>query len=266
MNKKFVVYGIVMTLLLCVGMSYAYFTGVISGEGKEIRVSAKELRILFTDNNQLASSEIIPGWKETKTFSVKNESGNTFNYNIVINDLVNTFVTEGYLQYKITSSNGYNMEGYLDIPKSNMPEDTILAYDIDIPAGVTHEYTIEFVYHDSDEDQSEDMGKIFSGTLGIIEGTINPNIKYKVTLEMENATITSSNPQETIKNGSVEFNISLNEGYTLENSVVVCDGNAEGSIEGNKIKIDKVVRDQTCTLTTEKINYNLTMNMLRIRE
>ena len=75
MNKKFVVYGIVMTLLLCVGMSYAYFTGVISGEGKEIRVSAKELRILFTDDNELASSEIIPGWKESKTFSVKNESG-----------------------------------------------------------------------------------------------------------------------------------------------------------------------------------------------
>ncbi len=261
MNKKFVVYGIVMTLLLCVGMSYAYFTGMISGEGKEIRVSAKELRILFTDDNELASSEIIPGWKETKTFSVKNESGNTFNYNIVINDLVNTFVTEGYLQYKITSSNGYNMNGYLDIPKSNTSEDTILAYDIDIPAGVTHEYTIEFVYHDSDEDQSEDMGKIFSGTLGIIEGTINPNIKYKVTLEMENGSITSKNPGETIKNGSVEFNINLNEGYTLENSVVVCDGNAEGSIEGNKIKIDKVVRDQTCTLTTEKINYNLTMNI-----
>jgi len=261
MNKKFVVYGIVMTLLLCVGMSYAYFTGMISGEGKEIRVSAKELRILFTDDMELASSEIIPGWKETKTFSVKNESGNTFNYNIVINDLVNTFVTEGYLQYKITSTNGYNMTEYKDIPKSNTPEDIILAYDIDIPAGVTQEYTIEFVYHDSLEDQSDDMGKIFSGTLGIIEGTINPNVKYKVTLELENATITSLNPQETLKNGSVEFNINLNEGYTLDNSVVVCDGNAEGSIEGNVIKIDKVVRDQTCRITTEKINYNLTMNI-----
>jgi len=84
-------------------MSYAYFTGMILGEGKEIRVSAKELRILFTDDMELANSTIIPGWKETKIFSVKNESGNIFNYNISIKDLINTFVSTGYLQYKITS-------------------------------------------------------------------------------------------------------------------------------------------------------------------
>ena len=147
MNKKFVVYGIVMTLLLCVGMSYAYFTGMISGEGKEIRVSAKELRIIFTDDMELANSTIIPGWKETKTFSVKNESGNTFNYNISIKDLINTFVSTGYLQYKITSvDGGYNMSEYSDIPKSSEKTHVTLAYGIEIEAGVTHNYTIEFIY------------------------------------------------------------------------------------------------------------------------
>ncbi len=261
MNKKFVVYGIVMTLLLCVGMSYAYFSGTVGGNKKDITISSRDIRILFTDNNELSSSEIIPGWKETKTFSVKNESDEVFNYNIIFKDLINTFVTEGYLQYKITSSNGYNMTEYSDIPKSSTPEDIILAYDIDINPKDIHEYTIEFIYKDSPEDQSIDMGKEFNGTLYITEGTINPNIKYKVTLEMENGTITSLNPQETIKNGTLTYTYKLDKGYRLKDNEIVCDEGAVGSIEGEKVTISKITSSQTCRITTEKLNYNLTMNI-----
>ncbi len=261
MNKKFVLYGVVVTLLLCVGMSYAYFSGTVGGNKKDITISSRDIRILFTDNNELSSSEIIPGWKETKTFSVKNESDEVFNYNIIFKDLINTFVTEGYLQYKITSSNGYNMTEYSDIPKSSTPEDIILAYDIDINPKDIHEYTIEFIYKDSPEDQSIDMGKEFNGTLYITEGTINPNIKYKVTLEMENGTITSLNPQETIKNGTLTYTYKLDKGYRLKDNEIVCDEGAVGSIEGEKVTISKITSSQTCRITTVKINYNLTMNI-----
>ena len=98
-------------------------------------------------------------------------------YNIVIQNLVNTFVTEGYLQYKITSTNGgYNMTEFKDVPKSSAPKDTILAYSVSIPVGVTQSYTIEFKYaNDESVDQSDDMGKKLSGKLFITEGTEDPN-------------------------------------------------------------------------------------------
>ena len=64
------------------------------------------------------------------------------------------------------------MTEFKDIPKSSAPKDTILAYSVVIPNGVTQSYTIEFKYtNDESVDQSEDMGKKLSGTLFITEGT-----------------------------------------------------------------------------------------------
>ena len=113
------------------------------------------------------------------------------------------------------------MEGYLDIPKSSSPKDVTIAYDIDIEVGVTHEYTIEFVYHNSDTvDQSEDMGKVFEGNLAIFEGSVDPSIKYTVTMNSDNGSISPSS-DETIKNESLEFTVTPNEGYDLDRKSVV---------------------------------------------
>ena len=92
------------------------------------------MKIVFTDTDgNIEGNDITPGWSNSKTFTVKNESNETYKYNIVIKDLMNTFVTEGYLQYKITSTNGgYNMIEFKDVPKSSAPKDKILAYSVSI--------------------------------------------------------------------------------------------------------------------------------------
>jgi len=173
-KKKIVIVLAILVLLLTVGLSYAYFTGMIFGKGKKMSVLAKEVKIIFTDDMTLGNTEIVPGWKESKQFSVENDSSDVFNYNIIMKDLVNTFVTEGFLQYKITSTNGYNMTEYEDIPKSSESKDVTLISGISIDAGVTQVYTIEFVYHDSDTvDQSADQGKTISGVLAIEEAGVS---------------------------------------------------------------------------------------------
>ena len=133
------------------------------------------MKIIFTDSDgSISGSNIEPGkWNVTKTFTIENKSNETYKYNIVIQDLVNTFVTEGYLQYKITSTNGgYNMTEFKDVPKSETATDTILAYSASIDVGVIQSYTIEFIYkNDESVDQSDDMGKTLSGKLFITEGT-----------------------------------------------------------------------------------------------
>ena len=178
MQKKQTILVVASLLVVVLSVTLAYFTAQIIGKGKDVSVSSADLKIVFTDTDgSISGTNIEPGWSDTKTFTIENKSNETYKYNIVIQDLVNTFVTKGYLQYKITSTNnGYNMTEFKDIPKSETATDTILAYSVSIPVGVTQSYTIEFKYaNDESVDQSDDMGRKLSGTLFITEGTEAPN-------------------------------------------------------------------------------------------
>ena len=177
MQKKQTILVVASLLVVVLSVTLAYFTAQIIGKGKDVSVSSADLKIIFTDTDgNIEGNDITPGWSNSKTFTVKNESNETYKYNIVIKDLINTFVTNGYLQYKITSTNGgYNMTEFKDVPKSETATDTILAYSASIDVGVTQSYTIEFIYkNDESVDQSDDMGKTLSGTLYIEKGTEKP--------------------------------------------------------------------------------------------
>ena len=183
MQKKQLTLVIVSLLVVVLSVSLAYFTAQIIGKGKDVSVSSADLKIIFTDTDgNIEGNGITPGWSNSKTFTVKNDTKTEYKYNIVIKDLLNTFVTEGYLQYKITSTNGgYNMTEFKDVPKSSAPKDTILAYSVSIPVGLTQSYTIEFKYvNDESVDQSEDMGKTLSGILFITEGTEQPTLLSQI--------------------------------------------------------------------------------------
>ncbi len=170
--------GVIVTTLIIVTIScsLAFFAARVVGEPKDINLVAKNVAVTFNDTSIIANGVVSPGWNTTKTFTITNNSKEEYKYNISIKDLVNTFVTNGYLKYKITSTNnGYNMTEFKDIPKSSAPKDKVLAYSVSIPVGVTQSYTIEFKYaNDESVDQSDDMGKKLSGTLFITEGTEEP--------------------------------------------------------------------------------------------
>ena len=182
MQKKQTILVVASLLVVVLSVTLAYFTAQIIGEGKNISVTSTDLKIVFTDSDgAISGSNIEPGWSNSKTFTIENKSNETYKYNIVIQDLLNTFVTNGYLQYKITSTNnGYNMTEFKDVPKSEVATDTILAYSASIDVGVTQSYTVEFIYkNDESVDQSEDMGKTLSGTLYIEKGTL-PTLAEKL--------------------------------------------------------------------------------------
>ena len=183
MQKKQTILVVASLLVVVLSVTLAYFTAQIIGKGKNVTINSADLKIIFTDNDgSISGTNIEPGkWNVTKKFTIENKSNETYKYNIVIQDLVNTFVTNGYLQYKITSTNnGYNMTEFKDVPKSETATDTILAYSASIDVGVTQTYTVEFIYkNDESVDQSEDMGKTLSGKLFITEGTINIYAGYE---------------------------------------------------------------------------------------
>ena len=184
MEKKKEILVIVGSLLVIIlSVTLAYFTVQIIGKGKEISLDSANLKITFASGGgNISSTNIEPGWSSgASTFTVKNESNDTYKYNVIIKDLVNTFVTKGFLVYKITSTDGgYNMSDFVDVPKSTTATDTILAYSVEIAKGATHTYTVEFKYLTSEEDQSDDMGRILSGTLYIEKGTLPPTLAEKI--------------------------------------------------------------------------------------
>ena len=181
MNKKSITILVVCLIVTVLSVSLAYYSARIIGNGKNVSVNAKELTINFDNNNEIASGIIEPGWSSTNTFSVENKSKTTFTYDIVLKNYKNTTKTNGYLVYKITSTNGYNMTEYKDMPKDG--ENT---YDLVIARGITIEpgssnkqsYTLEIKYLDSTEDQSIDMGSTVTGSLYIVESSTNENNPY----------------------------------------------------------------------------------------
>ena len=181
MNKKSITILVVCLIVSVLSVSLAYYSTRIIGDGKNVSVNAKELTINFDNNNEIASGIIEPGWSSTNTFSVENKSKASFTYDIVLKNYKNTTKTNGYLVYKITSTNGYNMTEFKDMPKDG--ENT---YDLVIARGITIEpgssnkqsYTLEIKYLDSTEDQSIDMGSTVTGSLYIVESTTNENNPY----------------------------------------------------------------------------------------
>ncbi len=185
-RKKELIVILSSLLVIVLSVSVAYFTTKILGTGKDISVTSADLKVIFTSGSgTINGTNIEPGWTSGEnTFTVKNESNGTYKYNIIIKDLVNTFVTEGFLQYKITSTDGgYNMTDYADVPKSSSARDTVLAFNISIDKGATHTYKVEIKYLESkDVDQSADMGKKLSGKIFIEDkfkgGTLSEAIIY----------------------------------------------------------------------------------------
>ena len=191
MQKKQTILVVASLLVVVLSVTLAYFTAQIIGKGKDVLVTSADLKIVFTDTDgNIEGNDITPGWSNSKTFTVKNESNGTYKYDIIIKDLVNTFKTYKYLEYKITSTDGgYNMTDYSYLPKSSTKEDVALAYEISIDKGKTHTYTIEIKYvNDESVDQSIDMGQSLSGTIYIREFT-KPIMKLTDKLMADNPTI-----------------------------------------------------------------------------
>ena len=191
MQKKQTILVVASLLVVVLSVTLAYFTAQIIGKGKDVSVSSADLKIVFTDTDgNIEGNDITPGWSNSKTFTVKNESNGTYKYDIIIKDLVNTFKTYKYLEYKITSTDGgYNMTDYSYLPKSSTKEDVALAYEVSIDKGKTHTYKIEIKYvNDEYVDQSIDMGQSLSGTIYIREFT-KPTMKLTDKLMADNPTI-----------------------------------------------------------------------------
>ena len=165
-NKKIIIsLSIIGLLLISIAISYAYFNAKILNNEKESTIvgTAAKLELTFIDGSpEINASDIIPGWNASKTFKVQNTGDKTAFYKLKIKDISNPLV-DGGLSYQITSNDGgENISKRLVLSSTRD-----ISLPIEIGVGEEHNYTITTYYNNIDGDQSSDLGKSFSFTIGI---------------------------------------------------------------------------------------------------
>ena len=251
-KENFIIVGITL-IIVTISISLAYFAAKIVGTPKDVDLAMKDLYVEFTDNTAyLNASGITPGWTYEKTFVVENRSNNIYKYDIIIKDLVNTFVTTD-LQYRITNTSengGYSMSNFVSIPKSENVQDVKLAYSVSISMGEKQTYKLELKYVNSENAQNDDMGKIFNGTLFITEGTEQPTLLSKILEDNPTRSTRSNN-----NNGKNDFSTSISTDTTgtlftsTESITGITDAQKEvyyyaGNTTNNWVKFGKYSSDK----------------------
>ena len=263
-EKKYLIYGICLILFILIGLTYAYFATRIEGEKKKITVNTNELKIIFNNGEKIDGIDIEPGWSVTKTFSVENKTNYNYQYNLVFKNLINTFVTKGYLVYKITSSNnGYNMTDYLDIPKANIKRDSTIKYSINLLPNEIHDYTIEMKYiNDNYIDQSDDMEKTLSGNIYIEPSSDYTTRTLTEAILKDNSTISERTNFSTINIESTTGTI-YKTNKTEDNSNVYY---YSGNTNSNWVKFGKYSTDDTSEENLWKSGDDIYWRIVRINE
>ena len=166
--------AIVLLVLAVVGLSYAFFSAFIkNGEtDPSIEGTGANLSLVYTDGKSvITSSNIMPGWSATKTFTVTNNGEADTYYKLNISNITNEFV-DGGLTFSIASADGGTSVAEQAVGTTTRT----ISPSITIAEGATHTYTITAKYINLNTDQTPDLGKSFSYTIGI-EASQKPTFK-----------------------------------------------------------------------------------------
>src|SRR5574344_953788 len=212
-NKMMFGMLLVFVFLLSVGLTYAYFNIVVSGnnDATSINTSTGTLNITYNGGAQVVANNIYPGWTTTKTFTVENTGTLTAYYQISFIDLTNTIINN---ELKMSGTcTGDGCETILDQVVGR--EDYTFAANISIAPGVTQTYTLTFSFIETNLAQNYNQSKAFYGTINI-ESSEEGKITLQGTLldsngdAIPNATITLHSEVQTTttdSNGRFEFAI-----------------------------------------------------------
>ena len=176
MKEKVITIGgiifVVLTLAVSAGLTYSFFTASVGGneEARETVVELAELRLKFTDTQNIQMLDALPGQAVTKTFTVENKGDVEIEYTIDIENLTNTFVNNEIV-YSLTSTNGGATATRKAIPTTSGTLETAT-----IAPGVVQTYTMTVLFKETGSNQNSNMGAIFGGVL-----QINSNGQYKYT-------------------------------------------------------------------------------------
>lgn len=168
-NRKTIIVSVIVATLFIIAIgaiSYAFYTANVLDSGTNNKVSSSTARLgaKFEDGAIINIENMIPGDNFSKSFSLENMENN-ISYKIVVDELVNEFESYEDITYVLKEDDRVIKEGTFP----NKLENNELSDIRTINKGERKNYTITITYQNTEEDQTQDMGKIISGKLFIKE-------------------------------------------------------------------------------------------------
>ena len=176
---------LVAVFLLTIGLTYAYFSLIVSGNdvAQTINVSTTKVELIYTDGNEIKVDGIEPKWTTTKTITVENTGNEEAYYTLGWQKLYNEIQKDELVIRSTCTSSGVTGGTCDNTDDVVIPETAearaetnkvIYPYkeNVKILPGEKHTYTvtIEFINYE-DKVQNYNQGKKFYGVLGAAEST-----------------------------------------------------------------------------------------------
>ena len=214
--------GITIVLLALLGITYAYYLTRIEGNTNtnSISITTADLKLEYRDGDGfIEKSGVMPGEVIAKSFTVENKGSNAVKgYVVVLENVVNELSRKEDLIYTLECKLDDDTDcGILYDTVFPNTSDVSMIFSNDIEVGVKHNYTLTVTYQYLDDvNQSDDMGKKFSGKVNIID-------------------IKGSNPYSSNTN-TVAYNII--ENARKDTSGTILGGTADSKVgyETNKVE------------------------------
>ena len=184
-----------MVVLSIIGLTYAYFSLEIEGTGKDISMTAGDLRLIYKDETDLKLTDAMPGDEVSKVITVTNAGTRSAKYSLYWGDLINTIenfelhVTldcKSYINYGESNQteSGTCDKIYRAVPISDTVTTGNIKKGISIEPGITQEYRVTVKFDNKTYPQNDNLNKSFTGKIGIEEYTDPEIVKCSFDGEM----------------------------------------------------------------------------------
>ncbi len=164
-----VISALVIMISLTYQGTYSYFSASVEGTGNtennQSQGQTNTLQnLIISESANVVSSNMIPGDNVTYTFTVENSNNIDVCYNLLWSNTTNTFINQQDLLVKLEKSDGTVLLESSQFPATNSGT-TMLVEGTSIEADTTDTFTLTVTYQNTEEDQTADIGKSFSGTI-----------------------------------------------------------------------------------------------------
>lgn len=278
-NKLLMSLLLIMLLLLFGGLTYAFFTAMVTNGdmGSSVIIQTGTLKIKYSDTEYINFDNVLPGSNFTKTITVTNEGNVTVDYDLVWIDLLNTFVDKKDLTMGMTcTSNKSTCDDVYESEIVGSGQNKVIKGPISIDAGETHTYLVTINFLETGSNQDVNQGKTLSGKIGIIESNtrtmpvygylkdINGDILSNTTIvlhskEMKTTTdVTGFYYFDSVPLGSHEIEIFDDTSSLLKNYSIDINYNDTDYINNSSVRygIDREVIGMNIDIKENKLIYS----------
>ena len=173
-NVKLIITLVVSVALLIAVVAfgtYAFFVGGITDnrDQNDPNTNLTTANIEFNmKDGSITGNNLVPGDSVVKKFTVENKGTGTITYNILWTSAVNNFVNKSDLIVTLNdgTTDVITESDNVIFPNTSTSSQTLKS-GLKIASGETKEFTLTVTYKNTEEDQTGDMGKNISATLGL---------------------------------------------------------------------------------------------------